>query len=476
MITASDILEGPNAVRRRDGIIAFADDAIASISDHQASGPRRLVIPGLVNAHDHARPMSPTSFGAAARPLETWLLRLAAMPATDPYLAALAAFGRAARAGCVSIMAHYTRLHGPMPAPDEAALVAKAAGDIGVRATFALAMRDRNPLVYGNGASVLAEMSPPAEAEIDKLFGQVALPFGEQIALAEACAAAAQNPMFTVQYGPAGVQWCSNALLEAVADASARTGRRVHMHLLETQSQRAFADANYSQGVVQYLKDIGLLSPRLTLAHCVHARPAELELIAQSGATIVTNFSSNLHLRSGIAPIAEAIARGCRVAIGIDASALDEDDDALREMRLGHFAHGGFGFGPTVGRETFLMSTVGHGRHANGVPGSGALMAGEAADMVVLDLDRLDRDAIMPVDPLDYLFARANASHITEVVVAGRSIVRDGRLLHVDLEAVHEELRARYRRDMPGKAGFLAAWPQIETAVSRYFRDNAGCC
>ena len=74
-------------------------------------------------------------------------------------------------------MAHYTRLHGPMPAPDEAALVAKAARDVGVRATFALAMRDRNPLVYGNGAAVLAEMAPPAQAEIDKLFGQAALPF-----------------------------------------------------------------------------------------------------------------------------------------------------------------------------------------------------------------------------------------------------------------------------------------------------------
>lgn len=476
MIIASDILEGPGAVRTRDRSIAVADDTIASITDHRANGPRRLVIPGLVNAHDHARPLSPTSFGAAARPLETWLLRLAAMPATDPHLAALAAFGRAARTGCVSVMAHYTRLHGPMPVPDEAALVAKAAGEIGLRATFALAMRDRNPLVYGDGAAVRAEMPLPAQAQIDKLFGQAALPFGEQIALADACAAAAQNSMFTVQYGPAGVQWCSNALLEAVAEASARTGRRVHMHLLETQSQRAFADANYSQGVVQYLKDIGLLSPRLALAHCVYARPAELEMIATSGATIVSNFSSNLHLRSGIAPIGEALARGCRVAIGIDGSALDEDDDALREMRLGHFAHGGFGFGSAVSRETFLMSTVAYGRHANGVPGSGALAAGEAADMVVLDLDRLDRDAIMPVDPLDYLFARANGSHVAEVVVAGRSIVSGGRLLHVDLDAVHAELRARYRRDMLGKEGFLAAWPQIETAVSRYFRDSAGCC
>ena len=46
---------------------------------------RRLAMPALVNAHDHARPLSPTSFGAAGKPLETWLLRLAAMPGVDPY-------------------------------------------------------------------------------------------------------------------------------------------------------------------------------------------------------------------------------------------------------------------------------------------------------------------------------------------------------------------------------------------------------
>lgn len=59
---------------------------------------RRLAIPALVNAHDHCRPLSPTSFGAAAKPLETWLLRLGAMPPIDPYLGAKAAFARAARA------------------------------------------------------------------------------------------------------------------------------------------------------------------------------------------------------------------------------------------------------------------------------------------------------------------------------------------------------------------------------------------
>jgi len=106
-IAVTDALEGPRMTRTQDRAVTLGEGRITSIEPGAAGGARRLLMPGLVNAHDHCRPLSPTSFGGANKPLETWLLRLTAMPATDPYLAALAAFGRAARTGCVSIMAHY---------------------------------------------------------------------------------------------------------------------------------------------------------------------------------------------------------------------------------------------------------------------------------------------------------------------------------------------------------------------------------
>ncbi len=231
--------------------------------------------------------------------------------------------------------------------------------------------------------------------------------------------------MFRVQFGPNGPQWCSDELLRAIAEASQRTGRRVHMHLLETRYQRAFADADYPEGVATRLAKLGLLSPRLTLAHCVYARPDELDAIASAGAVIATNPSSNLHLASGVAPIGEALKRGCRVAIGVDASALDEDDDILREMRLGHFLHGGWGFDGVVQRGDWLAGVVEHGRFANGSPGKGALAVGEPADVLALDLDRLDRDAILPVEPIDLLFSRAPCGSCRGALCRGPS--RGGR-------------------------------------------------
>lgn len=457
--------------------IAIENGLIAAIAPSRAPQPPRLLaMPALANAHDHARPLSPTSFGGAGKPLETWLLRLGAMPSVDPYRAALAAFGRAARAGSASVMAHYVRPHGPMPLVDEAREVARAAADVGLRVTLAVSLRDRNPIVYGPSDAVLAGLPPDARAVIEAQYLGPMPSVEEQVARVEAVAAAVESPTFTVQFGPNGVQWCSDALLRAIAQASARTGRRVHIHLLETLHQRAFADAAYPQGVLRHLEEIGLLSERLTLAHCVHARPDELDAIARAGAVIATNPSSNLHLRSGIAPIGEAIRRGCRVAIGVDASALDEDDDALREMRLGHFLHGGWSFDSVVGREPFLAGVVADGRFANGAPGTGALRVGEPADILVLDLARLDRDAIMPVAPVDLVFARATMAHVARLIVAGREIVRDGRLTGVDLEATEAALREAYRAALPARAPFLKAWSGLEAGVAQFYRSQLGCC
>jgi cytosine/adenosine deaminase-related metal-dependent hydrolase len=453
--------------------LLIRDGRIAAITPAASLPARRLLAaPALVNAHDHARPLSPTSFGAGGKPLETWLLRLAAMPAIDPYLGALAAFGRAARAGAGSVMAHY----GPMSPVDEARAIARAAADVGVRVTLAVFMRDRNPLVYGDEENVLETMPADVRATVEAQFLGLSLGPAEQVARVEAIADATENATFSVQFGPSGPQWCSDPLLAAIADASHRTERRVHMHLLETRYQRDFADRAYGDGIVQRLKALGLLSPRLTLAHCVHARPEELDLIAASGAIIATNPSSNLHLKSGIAPISEALKRGCRVALCVDSSALDEDDDILRETRLGHFFHGGWGFDRVIERGAWLAAIVANGRFANGAPGAGTLAVGEPADILVLDLDTLDRDAVMAVEPIDLVFARATAAHVVSLIVAGEEVVRDGRLTRVDLEATEAELRRQYRANAPSRAPFLAAWNALEPAAAQYYRSGVGCC
>ena len=259
-----------------------------------------------------------------------------------------------------------------------------------------------------------------------------------------------------------------DALLAAIADASHRRAARAYASLKRAISAPPAQTESCSAKGAR-------LSPRLTLA--LRSRlPRRADLIAASGAIIVTNPSSNLHLKSGIAPISEALKRGCRVALGVDSSALDEDDDIVREMRLGHFLHGGWGFDSVIERGAWLAAIVANGRFANGAPGAGTLAVGEPADILVLDLDALDRDLVMPVEPIDLVFARATAAHVASLIVAGQEVVREGRLTRVDLEGVEAELRLQYRANAPSRGPFLAAWEALEPAAAQYYRSSVECC
>ncbi|MBH5367065.1 amidohydrolase family protein [Bradyrhizobium glycinis] len=472
-ISAACLFRGPDRGVSDNVVLRHGDGFITEISEGAGPGPRSFVIPAFVNAHDHARATA-SSFGAVGMPLESWILRTALGSPVDPYLTAVSALARSARAGCAAMMVHYTRPSGTLPLVDEAKAIAKAASDVGIRIAFALAVRDQNPVVYGDAEPVLSGLPGDDRKTIEDLFVRAPLSPKAYIELTDAIGTAIAGPMIDVQLGPAGVQWCSKPLLEAVAEHSARTGRRIHMHLLETVYQRAWADQHFPD-MVRWLRDVGFLSERLTLAHCIHARPEELEMIAASGARIVTNFSSNMHLRSGLAPIAAAHGCGCAIAVGVDGLALDEDDDILREMRLVQMVHGGLGFKATWTPAEMFSLAIRNGRHATGAPGNGELAAGNPADYVVIDLDRLDRDQIMPVDPMALLFARGNASLVKEVVVAGRTIAREGVCVGVDLPAVERELQAMYRANVGKLDGFRRTWPSLSDRLSGWFEQQLTC-
>jgi cytosine/adenosine deaminase-related metal-dependent hydrolase len=470
-----EAVDKPVAARRQ---IAIGDGQVLGVADNKdASAAGLFVMPALVNAHDHGRAVRTSSLNASGKPLESWLQYQALIPPVDPYLAAVVALSRSALGGVGVVMMHLTRPQALTDLPTEAAAIARAGRHIGVRVGFAVSLRDRNPLIYGASEPILAALPPDARRLIEAAIARKPLEPNAAIALVDEVAAAAAGPLFDVQFGPNGVQWCSDALLAAIADASARTGRRIHMHLLETRYQRAWADATHPTGVVRHLDAIGLLSPRLTLAHCVWARPDELELLAERGVTIAVNTSSNLHLRSGIAPVPRMIAAGCRVALGLDGSALDDDDDALRELRLWHLLHVGNGFGVTVSRAQTLRAAFANGRYSvTNIDDGGGIHPGAPADILLLDWATIDDDRLREdMDVLQLMLTRATARHIRELIVGGRTVVKDGAVSGVDVEAARAEVIDRMRHAMPDKAQIAAALPHLERAIAKHFEPTASC-
>ena len=458
-----------------DATIVIDGDVAAAIaaSATAAAGRGLLAMPALANAHDHGRGMSTLLIGAADEALELWLPGLAGHPSVAPYVVNGLAFARMARSGCSSILhCHVPQAYGRLP--EEAAEVARAAADIGVRVGFVVPMRDRNRLVIGDNDAFLARLDAPLREAIARTWLGPLPDARGQLDLADSIAGQLQGPRFDVQYGPVAPHWCSDTLLAGVAEASARTGRRGHMHLLETRYQRAWADTAYEGGLVAHLDRLGILSPRLTVAHCVWLRPAEMELFAERGVTIAVNTSSNLRLRSGIAPLAGFHGAGLAVAFGMDGMALDDDTDMFRELRLTRLLHAGSGLEEGVSPARLLDGALGTGHAvAGGIATFGAIAPGAAADIAVLDLAGLTYGGVPgALDETEIVLGRATQSHVRHLVVAGRDVVVDGRVVGVDEAAMAAEIDAAARRHAEQWSAFAPICARFRSAIRGHYRQG----
>ena len=415
--------------------------ALPTLASVIALGPGDLILPMPVNAHDHGYGIRTLDFGSLDDALEAWIPTMRLRPRTDAYLEAFVAFGRLAKTGVAATIHCHNSLNAARLV-EEALEVIRAAKDVGIRLGLSCPLLDHDAWAYDGGPERLKPFLSAADWEALSPLAPRYAPFREQLAAADAVAAANTNPLADVQYGPIGPQWCSNALLEAIADASATNDRRIHMHLLESPRQRAWLDRRFPQGIVRYLDEIGFLTPRLAVAHGVQLRPDEYELLAERGVQLVSNPSANLRLRSGIAPLADAVKRGLRFGIGLDGSAFDDDQDLWREMRLLYLLHGG--------RELERSFTAADIFDATIRTGAAVINAPLGEDFTVIDYEALLADSVFDdLDEAEVLLNRMSAAHAKATYVAGRPVMRDGELLNVDFDAARKELLAQARADLP---------------------------
>ena len=416
---------------------------IGSADGHGGAG--RIALPAMVNAHDHDYGVRPRALGGADDALECWIASLNRVT-VEPRLEAAVAFGRMALAGIgATVHCHNSLVADHLEV--EAEEVARAAADVGIRVAFSCPIRDRNPWVYGDQHALLPYLPAADRAEIEASIsdGGPAHHLMEQV---EFIAAAHESELFQVQYGPIGPQWCRNVTLERIAEASAANDRRVHMHLLESRRQREWLDATYKQGIVRFLDDIGLLSPRLTVAHGVHLTDDECALLAERGVTVAVNTSCNLRLRSGVAPVARFLRHGLRFGFGLDGCAHDDDQDYFRNLRLAWRLHNGTGLEPALPPGRLFDAACRHGfRCIDGSDDYGAIVPGARADLVVLDYAAMTEDFLIPEqDEVDIVLTRATSRHVRDLFVAGRRVVSDGVLVGLDPPDAEREFMERARR------------------------------
>jgi cytosine/adenosine deaminase-related metal-dependent hydrolase len=479
-IWAARLLDRPGrAPGLRDTAIVLDGARIASVTagaprDETAlGGTRTLALPALCNAHDHGRGLRPTAYGVADDAVELWVPGTYTLPPLDPYLVAAVALGRMAMSGTGTIM-HCHLFRPPEKLIAEAEAVARAAREIGVRVGFVVPLRDRNRLGYGDDDAILGCMDPACRTLVAERFQRPLPGIGEQLAAVEEVARRFASETFHVQYGPIGVEWCSDTLLERVAADSARTGMRVHMHLQESRTQREWADAAYPDGIVSHLDRVGLLTPRLSVAHAVWLRPDECALLAARGVAVSVNTTSNLRLRSGIAPMAAMRAAKLGFGLGMDSLSLDDDDDMLRETRLAWRIHRGWGFDDVLDAAAIFEAATARGPAiVMGESGFGTVAPGAPGDLLLLDYDAMTGDMISgALDEADAFLARATQAHVRHLVVAGRLVVKNGALAGMNLRAAERELTTAARAHAPDLAQGRATLDAYRDGLRRFYRTG----
>ena len=245
---------------------------------------------------------------------------------------------------------------------------------------------------------------------------------------------------------PRFVLSCSRGLLEGVRDLSARHGWLVHTHASENEAEVAKVRELTGDDNVAWFERLGLCGPRTVLAHCVHLTAREMRILARTKTSAVHCPGANLKLASGIAPVPRLLKAGVNVALGGDGAPCNNTLDAFHEMRLAATLHlPRFGPRAMPAAEVLAMATI-RGARALGLEAEiGSIEPGKRADLAVVDLSQ--PHCAPPGDDLHAtLVYCARASDVTQVLVGGRRIVRDRRLLTLDAAALARAAPGEMRR------------------------------
>jgi 5-methylthioadenosine/S-adenosylhomocysteine deaminase len=439
LLRAAHLLPGAGASLQAPGHVLVEGAAIAAIGAEAALAEAELLdlgeavlMPGLVNAHQHGRGLSQALMGYPDDRLEAWGNRRRKRGTPDAYpLARLAALRMLANGVTACLHANWS-YGGPQEAEMQATI--RAYDEAGIRAAVMLGVADRGALLYPDQdeAAFLASLDPALRALAATLRAH---PYPGTVADAAALfdRLAARLPAHgrvTLGFGPLGPQWVSDALFAGIAAEARARGVPLHFHLLESPAQARACAALYPEGTLRRLAALGALDGTASAAHGVFLTAEDRAVMADHGTTLVANPGSNLRLGNGLPDYAAARAAGVPIALGGDDCELQDDRDSLAELRLlGHLAGAGTA-------ELIAIATE-HGARALGAARIGRIAPGWRADIIALDPRRAASPWCDPDMPLpELLLARAGGRDVRMTMVDGRVVYRDGGFPHLGPDAL----------------------------------------
>jgi 8-oxoguanine deaminase len=403
----------------RTGVAIDCDDGVITAIGPAGPGHAEVldasgcvVVPGLVNAHHHLLQSAfRTHPDARHVPMAQWLAAMRAQYAAvgiDGELAAAAAavgIAESVLCGVTTVADHH--LNWPT---DLDTCIEVAEGTIA--SATALGCR----LVFVRGTAV--EAPARAIATIEHLHTTLA------------------DPLVQLAVGPSGVHADGPETFAALGELAARYGLRRRTQANE-QVDVAIALERYGRRPLALLDEWDWLAPDVTIAHCCDVTADEIALLAARGVTVTHAPGCDLPQGWGVAPVGALLDAGIPVGLGTSGGGSNDAGHLLADARLAMQVAPLAGRSLTA-REVLGLATAGSARGL-GRPDLGVLAVGGAADLCCYDVTGVLDAGV--VDPLAGLVWAAPGRRPRHVVVAGRVVVRDGRLVSGDETEIAGRLR-----------------------------------
>jgi 5-methylthioadenosine/S-adenosylhomocysteine deaminase len=429
------LIEGNTIAAIGPGLRAGAD---ARVID----GRGKLLMPGLINGHFH----SPGNFNKGAlddMPLELFML-YEVPPFDCPPVSPRLNYVRTLLGGAEMLKTGVTSVHDDpfyvlsvnLELIDSAM---RAYADSGIRATVSINMP--NVIEYEK-YPFLFDLLPDAFRQTMRAVPP--LPTAELLALYRQFISRwhrAGEGLLRTSVSCSAPQRVKADYLQGLAELSEEFDLPYNMHILETRLQRVLGDQLYGKSLIRYVHDHGVLTERALVIHAIWVDDADMDLMAESGCSVAHNPLCNLKLGSGIMPFRKLADRKINICLGSDEMCSDDAVNLWNVTKFAGLVHkiAEFDYAKWPSATEVLRCATVNAARAMRVPNfAGSIEVGKQADLILVDLNTL---AFTPLnDVRRQLVFCENGSSVRFVMVAGKALMEDGKLLTIDEEALKAEV------------------------------------
>jgi 5-methylthioadenosine/S-adenosylhomocysteine deaminase len=241
---------------------------------------------------------------------------------------------------------------------------------------------------------------------------------------------------------PHSMYTCSKKTLQDAAALARKYQAPILIHVAEMKKERDDSEAQHGMSPVKYLDSIGVLGPDVVAAHCIFVDAADEKILAEKHVGCVHNPSSNMMIASGVSPVPEMRAAGIAVGLGTDGPAGSNNDlDLMEEIDLAAKLAKITKMDPRAlgAKAVVAMATIEGARALHMDKEIGSIEPGKKADLALISLN--EPNAVPMYDVYAQIAYSLKGSDVDTVVIGGRVVMRDRKLLTVDEPAVLEKAR-----------------------------------